>query len=151
MPSYSKAILVGHLTRDVEIKYIPSGTAVTEVAVAVNDKRKGRDGEWIEEVSFIDVTIWGKTAELAGEYLSKGSAVMIEGRLKQDTWQDKESGAKRSKLRVVCEKLVFIGTKGERRTGPSPDPSEAPYNNEYSQEVPDDQTRATTPDEDIPF
>jgi single-strand DNA-binding protein len=151
MPSYSKAIVVGNLTRDVEVKYLQSGTAVAEVAVAVNEKRKGADGKQIEEVSFIDVTLWGKTAELASEYLGKGSPIMIEGRLKQDHWQDKDTGAKRSKLRVVCEKLVFIGSKGERHTGPSPDPSEAPRDNEYSQEVPDEQPRTQPLDDEIPF
>jgi len=151
MPSYSQAIVVGNLTRDIEIRYIPSGTAVAEVAVAVNEKRKGANGETIEDVSFIDVTFWGKTAELAGQYLSKGSPVMVDGRLKQDHWEDRETGAKRSKLRVVCEKLVFIGSKGERHTGPSPDPSEAPRNNEYSQEVPDEHPVPPPLNEDIPF
>ena len=153
MPSYSQAIVVGNLTRDIEIRYIPSGTAVADVAVAVNDKRKGANGETIEEVSFIDVTFWGKTAELAGQYLFKGSPVMVVGRLKQDHWEDKETGAKRSKLRVVCEKLVFIGSKGERREdGPTHDASEAPRESPgYSEPYTPPPATPTPGEDDIPF
>ncbi|MDZ4819146.1 MAG: single-stranded DNA-binding protein [Planctomycetota bacterium] len=110
MASYNRVILIGNMTRDPELKYIASGTAVTEIGLAVNDRRKTASGEWVEETTFVDVTLWGKTAEIASEYLGKGSQVMIEGRLKLDTWE--KEGKKNSKLRVVGEKLVMLGSKG---------------------------------------
>ena len=85
MASHNRVILLGNLTRDPEIRYLPSGMAVCDVGVAVNDKRKNAAGEWVEEVTFVDVTVWGRTAEVMSEYLSKGSPVFIEGRLKLDT------------------------------------------------------------------
>jgi single-strand DNA-binding protein len=124
MASFNKVILMGNLTRDVEIRYIPSGMAVAEVGLAVNDRRKGQNGEWVEETTFVDVTLWGRQAEIAGEYLSKGSPVLIEGRLKLDQWE--KDGQKRSKLRVVAENMRMLGGKGGGggRGGPPPDESE---------------------------
>ena len=97
--SFNRVILLGNLTRDVEIRYIPSGMAVTDIGLAVNDRRKNQSGEWTEETTFVDVTLWGRTAEVAGEYLSKGSPILIEGRLKLESWETE--GQKRSKLKVV--------------------------------------------------
>ena len=77
MASYNRVVLMGNLTRDVELKYIQSGKAVTDVGLAVNDRRKTQSGEWVEETTFVDVTLWGRTAEVAGEYLSKGSAAHL--------------------------------------------------------------------------
>lgn len=108
MANFNRVILLGNITRDVEIKYLQSGMAVTELGLAVNDRRKGQDGQWIEETTFVDVTLWGRTAEVAGEYLGKGSQVLIEGRLKLDTWET--DGQKRSKLRVVGEKMQMLGS-----------------------------------------
>src|SRR5688572_19227976 len=102
--SYNRVVLIGNLTRDVEVKYLQSGMAVSEVTLAVNDRRKNQQGEWVDEVSFIDVTLWARNAEVASEYLTKGSPVFIEGRLKLDQWET--DGQKRSKLRVVAENLV---------------------------------------------
>ena len=113
MASYNRVILIGNLTRDIELKYTASNLAVTDIGMAVNDKRKNAQGEWVEETTFVDVTLWGRTAEVASEYLSKGSPVFIEGRLKLDTWDDKQSGQKRSKLRVVGERLQLIGARGQ--------------------------------------
>jgi single-strand DNA-binding protein len=111
MASFNRVILVGNVTRDIEIKYLQSGTAVADVGLAVNDRRKdGQTGQWIEETTFVDVVMWGRTAEVAGEYLSKGSSVLIEGRLKLDTWET--DGQKRSKMRVVCERMQMLGGKG---------------------------------------
>lgn len=112
MASYNRVVLMGNLTRDIELKYTPSGMAVTDIGLAVNDRRKNASGEWIEETTFVDVTLWGRTAEVASEYLSKGSSMFIEGRLKLDSWEDKQSGQKRSKLRVVCERMQMLGGKG---------------------------------------
>ncbi len=108
--SFNKVVLLGNLTRDPELRYLPSGTAVSEIGLAVNDRIK-RDGQWVDEATFVDVTLWGRTAEVANEYLSKGSSVLIEGRLKLDSWENKE-GEKRSKLKVVCERMQMVGPKG---------------------------------------
>jgi single-strand DNA-binding protein len=108
--SYNRVILLGNLTRDPELRYIQSGMAVTDLGLAVNEKRKGPNGDWIEEATFVDVTAWGRNAEIASEYLTKGSPVLIEGRLKLDTWE--KDGQKRSKLKVVCEVLRLVGGRG---------------------------------------
>ncbi len=110
MASFNRVILVGNLTRDPELRYVPSGMAVTDIGLAVNDRRKAANGEWVEEVTFVDVTLWGRTAEIACEYLSKGAPALIEGRLKLDTWE--KEGKKNSKLKVVGEKLQLLGSKG---------------------------------------
>src|SRR5262245_39057997 len=110
MASFNRVILLGNLTRDVEVRDLQSGTAVADVGMAVNDRRKGQNGEWIDEATFVDVTLWGRTAEVAGEYLSKGSPLLVEGRLKYDTWE--KDGQKRSKLSVVCERMQMVGSKG---------------------------------------
>lgn len=111
MASYNRVILVGNLTRDIELKYTPGGTAVTDIGMAVNDRRKTANGEWVDETTFVDVTLWGRTAEVASEYLSKGSPILVEGRLKLDTWET--DGQKRSKLRVVCDRMQMLGGGGQ--------------------------------------
>jgi single-strand DNA-binding protein len=120
--SFNKAILMGNITRDIEVRFTPSGTAVADMGLAVNDKRKGKDGEMVEETTFVDVTLWGRNAEVAGEYLSKGSSVLIEGRLKLDQWESAE-GEKRQKLKVVCDRMQMIGSKGGGGGSSSPPPS----------------------------
>ncbi|TWU33776.1 single-stranded DNA-binding protein [Novipirellula artificiosorum] len=111
MASYNRVILVGNLTRDIELRYTPGGMAVTDIGLAVNDRRKSSTtGEWVEETTFVDVTLWGRTAEVASEYLSKGSPLLVEGRLKYDTWES--DGQKRSKLRVVGERMQMLGSPG---------------------------------------
>lgn len=109
MASYNRVILVGNLTRDPELRYIPSGAAVSEIGLAVNDRVKKGD-QWVDETTFVDVTLWARTAEVANEYLSKGSSVLIEGRLKLDSWE--KDGQKRSKLRVVADKMQMLGGRG---------------------------------------
>ncbi len=108
MASYNRVVLIGNLTRDPELRYIPSGTAVSEIGLAINDRVK-RNDQWVDETTFVDVTLWARTAEVANEYLSKGSSVLIEGRLKLDTWE--KDGQKRSKLRVIGEKMQMLGGK----------------------------------------
>ena len=110
MASYNRVILVGNMTRDPELRYIPSGTAVSDIGLAVNDRIK-RGDQWVDETTFVDITLWGRTAEIANEYLSKGSPVLIEGRLKLDRWE--KDGQKHSKLKVVGDKLQMLGSKGE--------------------------------------
>jgi single-strand DNA-binding protein len=108
MANLNKVIIMGNLTRDPEIKHTPKGTAVAELSVAVNRKvPDGNDG-WKNEPIFIDVTAWGSTAENAHKYLTKGRGVFIEGRLQLQTWDDKTTGQKRSKLKVICEALQFL-------------------------------------------
>jgi single-strand DNA-binding protein len=111
MASYNRVILVGNLTRDIELRYTAGGTAVTDIGLAVNDRRKTATGEWIDETTFVDVTLWGRTAEVASEYLGKGSPILVEGRLKLDTWESE--GQKKSKLRVVCDRMQMLSGGGQ--------------------------------------
>ncbi|SRR6056297_170649 len=107
MASFNRVILMGNLTRDIELRYTPGGMAVSDIAIAVNDRRKNANGDWVEETSFVDVTLFGRTAEVASEYLSKGSPIFVEGRLKQDRWE--KEGQKFSKLKVICDRMQLIG------------------------------------------
>lgn len=156
MASFNRVILLGNLVADIELRYTPSGLAVTDVRMAVNDRRKTQTGEWVEETTFVDVTLWGRTAEVASEYLNKGAPVMIEGRLKQDTWE--QDGQKRSKLKVVGERMQLLGGGKGSRPGGGPPPAQPSYDeSEYSQ--PAAVARgpvapsggAQAPEEDIPF
>ncbi|HZL88892.1 MAG TPA: single-stranded DNA-binding protein [Pirellulaceae bacterium] len=161
MASHNRVILLGNVTRDIEVKYLQSGTAVTEMGMAVNDRRKNQQGEWVDEVTFVDVTLWGRTAEIAGEYLSKGSPVFIEGRLKLDTWE--KDGKKNYKLRVVGERLQLLGSRqggggsgrGSQGSQPAydesefaePEPASAPRGSAPPRTPP----AAPPPGDDIPF
>lgn len=109
MASYNKVVLVGNLTRDVELRYTAGNTAVTDIGLAVNDRRKDANGEWVDETTFVDVTLWGRQAEVAGEYLRKGSKVLIDGRLKLDQWE--QDGQKRQKLKVVGDRMQMLDGK----------------------------------------
>jgi single-strand DNA-binding protein len=111
--SYNKVMLMGNLTRDVELRYLPnSNTAVAAIGLAVNRKFKTQSGEEREEVAFIDCEAFGKTAEIMSQYLRKGRPVFVEGRLKLDQWDDKASGQKRSKLKVIVEEFRFVDSPG---------------------------------------
>src|ERR687891_1384775 len=109
MASFNKVILLGNLTRDPEVRYTPKGSAVCDLGIAVNRVYTTDSGEKREEVTYVDVVLWARLAEIAGEYLRKGRPVFIEGRLQLDTWDDKQSGQKRSKLKVVGEGLQLLG------------------------------------------
>jgi single-strand DNA-binding protein len=111
MASFNKVLLLGNLTRDPEVRYTPKGSAVADLGIAVNRQYTLDSGEKREEVTFVDVTFWGRTAEVAGEYLKKGRPVFIEGRLQLDTWDDKQSGQKRSKLKVIGEMMQMLGSR----------------------------------------
>ena len=116
MASFNKVILAGNLTRDIEIRYTSNSAAVAEIGLAVNRKWFDKQTkQQKEEATFVDVTLWGKNAENASQYLQKGSSLLIEGRLQLDQWDDKQTGQKRSKLRVVCESMQFLG--GARTQG----------------------------------
>lgn len=154
MASYNRVILIGNLTRDPELRHIPSGTAVSEIGLAVHDRVK-RNDQWIDEPTFVDVTLWGRTAEIANEYLSKGSPVMIEGRLKYDSWE--KDGQKRSKLRVIGERMQLLGSRNEGGGGSRPGPGRGRSTSSGEDQGPSyddyDQTPASAgpPMDDIPF
>jgi single stranded DNA-binding protein (ssb) len=109
MASFNKVILLGNLTRDPEVRYTPKGSAVCDLGIAVNRVYTTEGGERREEVTFVDVVLWARLAEIAGEYLRKGRPIFIEGRLQMDSWDDKQTGQKRTKLRVVGESMQLLG------------------------------------------
>ena len=115
MASYNKVILMGNLTRDPEIRHTQGGMAVCSASIAVNEKFKDAQGEWQERSTFVDVTIWGKRGEAFAKYHKKGASAFIEGKLRLDQWEDKQSGQKRSKLFVVGDNWEFVG--GGRESG----------------------------------
>lgn len=117
MSSFNKVMLMGNITRDIELRYTPKGTAVTDLGLACNRVRMGDDGNKIEEVTFVDVTLWGRQAELANQYLSKGRGIFIEGRLHMDTWTDQQTGKQRSRLKVIGENMQFVGGGGGGNAG----------------------------------
>jgi single-strand DNA-binding protein len=158
MASYNKVILLGNMTRDPQVRYTPSGTAVAEIGLAVNrywfDKQTNSRRE---ETTFVDVTLWGREAEVAGEYLAKGRPVLVEGRLQLDTWDDKTTGQKRSKLRVVCERMQMLGSRGEGGGGggggrsggaPQADHSEGPPVGDFGSEP---GPPGPAPEDEVPF
>ena len=110
MASFNKVILVGNLTRDPELRYTPKGTAIAKIGVAVNRIWTTETGEKKEEVTFVDVDVFGRTAENVGQYMRKGRPILIEGRLRLDQWDDKQTGQKKSKLGVVAETVQFLGS-----------------------------------------
>lgn len=123
MASFNKVILIGNLTRDPELRYTPKGTAIAKIGIAVNRVWTNESGEKKEEVTFIDVDVFGRTAENVGQYMRKGRPIMIEGRLRLDQWDDKQTGQKRSKLGVVAETVQFLGSAqggGEGGGAPAP-------------------------------
>ena len=163
MASFNKVILVGNLTRDPEVRYTTGGTAVTDVSLAVNRQWTDRStNERKEETTFVEVTLWGRTAEIAGEYLSKGRPCLIEGRLQLDQWEDKETGKKRSKLKVVGDTLQLLGSRGDgggQSTGGRPAARDTSASQPAAESVPsrapdqafyDDVPKAPSDDE-VPF
>src|ERR1039457_4294801 len=124
MASFNKVILLGNLTRDPEVRYTPKGSAVCDLGVAVNRQYTLDSGEKREEVTFVDVVLWARLAEIAGEYLKKGRPVFIEGRLQMDSWEDKQSGQKRTKLRVVGETMQLLGSRPTGGGGAPPEAGE---------------------------
>jgi single-strand DNA-binding protein len=123
MASFNKVILAGNLTRDPELRYTPKGTAVAAITLAVNRTWKSETGESKEEVSFVDVDVWGRQAEVIAQYMRKGRPLLVEGRLKQDTWEDKNTHQKQSKLKVVLESFSFIDSNRSEAAGA---PADAP-------------------------
>ena len=146
MANFNKVILVGNVTRDPELRYLQSGRAVLDLGLAVNNRFKATDGTWQDEVMFVDVTVWGKTAENCAEYLGKGRPVLVEGRLKMDQWQDKKTGENRSKLKVTAQNVQFLGSRPGGGGGGAP---AKPERTSAKPETPADD--AGLSDDDIPF
>ena len=152
MANLNRVLLIGNLTRDPEVRYTPKGTPVTEIGLAVNRIYSGEDGEKKEETTFVDVTLWARQAEIAGQYLKKGRPVFIEGRLQLDTWDDKQTGQKRSRLRVVAENIQLLGSRQEREGSAPSDP----YRRNPTVSAPPARPEPRDPDldaepDDIPF
>lgn len=148
MASYNKVILVGNLTRDPQMSYMPSQMAVVEFGIAVNRRWRGQDGQQREETCFVDCRAYGKQAEVINQYLAKGKSVLVEGRLQYDTWEGKD-GTKRSKHRVVVERFQFLGAPtGARPAAPprAPAPEEAEGGDVSEPAPPPEETG-----DDIPF
>ena len=146
--SFNQCVLVGNLTRDPEVKYLQSGTAVSDISIAVNESFKGKDGEKKESVNFFDCVLFGRTAEVCAEYCHKGSTVLLDGRLKQDQWKDKETGKNRSKVKIIVERLVLLGGKNASAEGHQAAPPD-----DYNQDPPQAQqpTQAEPAGDETPF
>lgn len=131
MPNLNKVQLMGNITRDPEVRYTPKGTAVTDISLAINRSFNSDDGERREETTFVDITFWGRQAEVIGEYMKKGRPLYVEGRLQLDSWEDKTTGQQRSRLKVVGENFQFLGGReeggGGGGSGQSRSAAQAPY------------------------
>jgi single-strand DNA-binding protein len=123
--SYNSVTLAGNLTRDVEVRYLANDQCVGSFGIAVNRRYKGRDGETQEETTFVDITVWGKLAEQCSNSLRKGSGVLVDGRLKQESWEDKATGQKRSKLLVTASEVHFVDSRRDSDATANPQQSEA--------------------------
>jgi single-strand DNA-binding protein len=152
MASFNKVILLGNLTRDPEVRYTPKGSAVCDLGIAVNRQYTLDNGEKREEVTYVDVVLWARLAEIAGEYLRKGRPVFIEGRLQLDTWDDKQSGQKRSKLRVIGETMQLLGSRPSGAAGPAEPGDDVTRSASRPTTPPPKSVAPPEPDEDeIPF
>ncbi len=152
MASFNKVILLGNLTRDPEVRYTPKGSAVCDLGIAVNRIYTTEGGERREEVTFVDVVLWARLAEIAGEYLKKGRPVFIEGRLQMDSWDDKQTGQKRTKLRVVGESMQLLGSRPGGSAGDTPEEDRAGTSGSSKTATPPKSAKSVEPDDDeIPF
>ena len=152
MASLNKVMLIGNVTRDPEIKYTPKGSAVADVGLAINRTYTNQGGEKVEEVTYVDVELWGRLAEIANEYAKKGRSIFVEGRLRIDSWEDKKSGQKRNRLKVVGEGMQLLGS----RPGGSSGGGSADFEGEDASSKPSRSTAARPvqpepADDDIPF
>jgi single-strand DNA-binding protein len=145
MASYNRVLLMGNLTRNPEIRYTPSGTAVADLGLAVNENFKNKAGETVEQTCFVDVVVWGRQAETAAEYLHKGSPVFVEGRLQLDQWESQE-GEKRSKLRVRADRVQFLGSPGKNSEFAETPADSAPQTPNVTPSAPE-----VADDDDVPF
>ncbi len=155
MANLNKVMLIGNLTRDPELRHTPSGKVVSELGLAINRTWSNDQGQKQEETTFVDVSVWGRQAEVIQQYVTKGSPIYIEGRLQLDTWDDKTTGQKRSKMRVVCENFQFIGSKGGQGSGGGGSSPQTSRSSEPSAGSPQGASAAPMDDfqeeDDIPF
>lgn len=155
MANLNKVMLIGNLTRDPELRHTPKGTAVSEISLAIKRIWNNEQGQKQEDVTYVDVTLWGRQAEVAQQYLTKGSPAYIEGRLQLDSWDDKETGKKRSKLKIVGEVLQLLGSKGGSGGGPSERPQSSSSAPQQRSGPPQGASAAPADDfqedDDIPF
>lgn len=163
MSSFNKVILMGNLTRDPEMRYTPSGTAIANISLAVNRKWYNEARELQEEVTFVIVDAFGKQAENIGQYFKKGNPLLVEGRLRQDQWVDKQTGQKRSQLKVVLENFQFLpsgqnreggssdSSSFSRRPAPTPPASQPPSQSQQPPSPPTDNGPPPDEDDDVPF
>ena len=155
-------MIMGNITRDIELRYTPKGTAVTDLGVACNRRIKQGE-EWVDETTFVDVTVWGSSAEFVSKYFSKGKSIFIEGRLQMDTWTDQQSGKQRYKLKVIGENVQFAGSNTSGGGGGGGQQQQRPQQSapqQQQQAPPQQQQQGATPaapnanfddDDDIPF
>lgn len=157
MASYNKVLLMGNLTRDPELRMTPKGTAIAQLSLAVNRKFKDEQGGEREEVTYVEVDVWGKQAETISKYFTKGRPIFVEGRLKLDSWEDKTTKEKKSRLKVVMENFQFIGDRGGAGGAPASDGGEPSYERSAPPPRPGAQRPAPAPrpdkdlEEDVPF
>jgi single-strand DNA-binding protein len=151
MASFNKVILLGNLTRDPEVRYTPKGSAVCDLGIAVNRQYTLDSGEKREEVTYVDVVLWARLAEIAGEYLRKGRPVFIEGRLQLDTWDDKQTGQKRSKLRVIGETMQLLGSRQSGAPGGGDAEAGGPARSSKPAAPPKSPGGGEADDDEIPF
>ncbi len=162
MASLNKVFLIGNLTRDPELRVTPKGTAICQFGLAVNRQFKDDTGQTRDETTFVDIEAWGKQGELVAKYLAKGSQAMVEGRLKLDQWEDKQSGQKRSKLKVVLDNVQFLGAPrqggaaapaagGESYDDSAPAERPAPPPRAPARNAPPSPPPQDSIDEDVPF
>ncbi|MHC4082122.1 MAG: single-stranded DNA-binding protein [Planctomycetota bacterium] len=147
----NKVFLMGNLTRDVELKYTPSDQPVANIGIAVSRRYRTREGEDREETTFVDCEAWGRTAEVMNQYLAKGRPVFVEGRLKLDQWEDRETGKSRSKLRVVVENFQFVDSPGGGGGGARGGTRAQPAGATTGQPAPGGATHEPVKEDDIPF
>jgi single-strand DNA-binding protein len=157
MASFNKVIIAGNLTRDPELRYTPQGRAVARITLAVNRTYTLESGEKKEEVSFVDIDAWGRQAEVISQYMKKGRPLLVEGRLKQDTWEDKNTHQKQSKLKVVLEGFSFIDSRGAADGAPAaasnstPKPAAAPAAVSSAAPEPAEPEAQAHEEDDVPF
>lgn len=151
MASFNKVILAGNLTRDPELRYTPKGMAIAKIGLAINRTWRNEAGESKEEVTFVDVDAFGRQAETLAQYLKKGSPLLVEGRLKLDQWDDKQTGQKRSRLGVTLEGFQFLGSGNRSEGAPEAPPVKRAAPSAPKSESPDAEAPPPPEDDDVPF
>jgi len=148
MASLNKVLLMGNITRDIELRYTPRGTAVADISIAINRSWKDDSGNRQDETTFVDCTLWGKTAELAHKYLAKGRGIFVEGRLQMESWDDKDTGKKRTKMKIIGENIQFLPS-GDRNASQSSSQSSPPPQSSHTSQAPP--PSYASEENDIPF